>query len=224
MLCIDSSGILCLSIIKIMEQQSNKNRIAGFYKDVVKFRKSELINDYVREDYIQHSPMGKDGREGLFEMVEFLKTLPIPAEDAKSPIVNIIGEGDYVVVHLDLLFMGKRTVLMELFRLQDGMAAEHWDITDEQTDNEPIINVDGAVNTTGLSNRTFITHLYSQFKKVAIHHMITDGDYVAVHAELKADKPIALFDIFRIEDKQITAHDFVKQTVPDKMMHNNGMF
>ena len=95
-----------------MEQRSNKNIVAGFYKDVVKLRKSELINDYVREDYIQHSPMGKDGREGLFEMVEFLKTLPMPTEDAKSPIVNMLGEGDYVVVHLDLVFMGKRTVLI----------------------------------------------------------------------------------------------------------------
>ncbi|GAB2978444.1 hypothetical protein GCM10027049_12400 [Mucilaginibacter puniceus] len=208
-----------------MEQQSNKNIIAGFYRDVVKLRKSELINDYVRADYIQHSPMGKDGREGLFEMVEFLKALPKPDDDAKSPIVNMLSEGDDVVVHLDLVFMGKRTVLIELFRLQGGVAAEHWDVTDEQTGNsEPIINIDGAVNTTGSSNKAFITHLYSQFKNVVIHHMITDGDYVAVHAELKADKSIALFDIFRIEANQITAHDFVKQTMPEKMLHTNGMF
>ena len=207
-----------------MEQQSNKNIVAGFYKDVVKLRKSELINNYVREDYIQHSPMGKDGRDGLFEMVEFLKTLPLPAEDAKSPIVNIIAEGDLVVVHLDLIFMGKRTVLIELFRLQDGRAAEHWDVTDDQSDNEPIININGAINNTGLSNTTFITHLYSQFKNVIIHHIIADDEYVAVHAELRADKPIALFDIFRIGDNQITEHHYVKQEVPETMMHSNGMF
>lgn len=207
-----------------MEQISNKNIVAGFYKNVVKLRKSELINDYVREDYIQHSPMGKGGREGLFEMVEFLKTLPLPSEDAKSPIVNILHEEDYVVVHLDLVFMGKRTVLIELFKLQDGMAAEHWDVTDEQIDNEPVINIDGAVNTTGLNNKAFITHLYDQFKNVVIHHMVTDGDYIAVHAELKAEKSVALFDIFKIEGNRITRHDYVKQIVPEKMMHNNGMF
>ncbi|MGY3211101.1 hypothetical protein [Mucilaginibacter sp. HD30] len=54
-----------------MEQTSNKNIIVGFYRQVVRERKSELIPQYVREDYIQHSPMGKDGRQGLFEMVEF---------------------------------------------------------------------------------------------------------------------------------------------------------
>lgn len=208
-----------------MEQRSNKNIVAGFYKDVVKLRKSELINDYVREDYIQHSPMGKDGRAGLFEMVEFLKNLPLPAEDAKTPIVNMLSEGDYVVVYLDLVFMGKRTVIIELFRLQGGQAAEHWDVTDEQSDNhEPVININGSVNTTGLSNTAYITHLYNQFKNIVIHHIVTDGDYVSVHAELKAEKSIALFDIFKIEDNQITKHDFVKQTVPDKMMHSNGMF
>ena len=136
----------------------------------------------------------------------------------------LTSKGDYVVVHLDLVFMGNRTVLIELFRLQDGQAAEHWDVTYEQTDNKPVINIDDVVNTNGLSNNAFITHLYSQFKNVVIHHMVTDGNYVAVHAELRAEKSIALFDIFKIEDDQITEHNFVKQTVPDKMLHSNGMF
>ncbi len=208
-----------------MEQQSNKNIVAGFYKDVVKLRKSELINDYVREDYIQHSPMGKNGREGLFEMVEFLKTLPKPDEDAKSPIVLMIAEGDFVVVQLDLVFMGKRTVIIELFRLQDGMAAEHWDVTNELIgDSEPLIKLNGAVKIGGVSNKEFIVDLYNRFKDVVIHHIVADDEYVAVHAELKADKPMALFDIFKIENNRITEHHFVKQAVPEKMMHNNGMF
>ena len=207
-----------------MEKRSNKIVVAEFYKNIVKLRKSELIPAYVREDYIQHSPMGKDGRAGLIEMVDFLKTLPPPAEDAKSPIVQMIAEGDYVVVHLDLVFMGKRTALIELFRLQDGMAAEHWDVTNELTDNEPVINIDGAVNTTGSNNKAFLLQLYNQFKDVTVHHIFADGEHVAVHAELKADRSIALFDIFKIDNDQITEHHFVKQIVPEKMMHSNGMF
>ena len=97
-----------------MEQRPNKTIVAEFYKNVVKLRKSELINDYVHENYIQHSPMGKDGREGLIEAVAFLKTLPPPEDNTPSPIMNIIAEGDYVAAHLDLNFMGKHVVLMEL--------------------------------------------------------------------------------------------------------------
>ncbi len=67
-----------------MEQKSNKTIITEFYKNVVRLRKSEMIVDYVHENYIQHSPMGKDGRGALFAMVEFLKTLPPVEETAPS--------------------------------------------------------------------------------------------------------------------------------------------
>src|SRR3954471_22284904 len=99
----------------IMEQRSNKTIVTEFYKNVVRERKSELIPNYVHQNYIQHSPLGKDGRESLFEMIEFLKTLPPPDETTQSPIVNILSEDDYVVAHLKLEFMGKHIELMELF-------------------------------------------------------------------------------------------------------------
>ena len=104
------------------------------------------------------------------------------------------------------------------------MAAEHWDVTDDAIDNESIININSAVKVYNLTNKAFILQLYSQFENVIIHHIIADEEYVAVHAELKGDKTIALFDIFRIEDNRITKHHYVKQDVPDKMMHSNGMF
>jgi predicted SnoaL-like aldol condensation-catalyzing enzyme len=208
----------------IMETISNKHIVAEFYKKVVGLRQNELIPNYVREDYIQHSPMGNDGLEGLFAMVEFLKTLPQP-EIIKSPIVLMIAEGDYVVAHLDLEFMGKHVVLMELFRVQDGKAAEHWDVTEESTgQSTPAIDTQGINNNTRLSNKAFITTLY-QSEALVIHHMIEEGGYIAVHSELReGGKSIALFDIFKIEENLITEHHFVKQAVPENMMHNNGMF
>ncbi|MEO8886094.1 MAG: nuclear transport factor 2 family protein [Mucilaginibacter sp.] len=203
-----------------MEQKSNKNIVTEFYRNVVRLRKSEMIADYVHENYIQHSPMGKDGREGLFEMVEFLKKLPPVEETTPSPIVNLIAEDDYVVAHLDIHFMGKHIRVIELFRVQHGLAAEHWDVTEEPTGkNEPVINIKGLINEVGLRDNEYIIDLYSKIDDVIIHHLI------AVHAELKqAGKSTALFDIFKMKDRQITEHHYVKQVVPEKMMHNNGMF
>lgn len=114
----------------IMEQKLNKTIVADFYKKIVGQRNSALINTYVREDYIQHSAMGKDGRQSLFEMIEFLKTLPLPAETT-SPVKRLIGDGDLVVIQLDILFMGKRMVVIDLFRVEDGMLTEHWDAVQE---------------------------------------------------------------------------------------------
>ena len=207
-----------------MKRISNKTIITEFYKNVIRLRKSELIADYVHEDYIQHSPMGKDGREALFEMVEFLKTLPPPDETTQSPIANILAEDDFVVAHLKLQFMGKHIELMELFRVQDGLAAEHWDVTNEPIKfDEPIINASVSINN-GLSNKGFIVSLYNKIDNIIIHNLIAEGDQVAVHAEFKSDKSIAMFDIFKLEGDKIIEHNYVKQEVPETMMHTNGMF
>ncbi len=206
-------------------ENTNKTIVTQFYKNVVKLRRSDLIPQYVNVNYIQHSPMGKEGREGLIEMVEFLNTLPLPADDAPSPIVNLIAQDDYVVVHLDLMFMGKRTAVIELFRMEKGLAVEHWDVTENIIDgSEPVINIDGAIKDIRVDNKTFITEAYRQNGNVHIHHVVSENDLVAVHAELKGENHMGLFDIFKIEKNRIVEHHHVKQEIPEKMMHNNGMF
>lgn len=210
-------------MIYIMESRSNKTIIAGFYRHVVRERKSELIPQYVHENYIQHSAIGRDGREALTEMVEFLKTLPPPAETDKSPIVHLIEEDDLVVAHLDLHFMRKDIRVIELFRMQEGKAAEHWDVTQEMNSEAlPFIEVQNGIP---VDNRgAFLTALYNK-SNIAIHRFITEGDFTAVHAEAKdGDQSIALFDIFQFEDGKLAAHWGAKQQVPQKLMHSNGMF
>lgn len=206
-----------------MEPRSNKTIVAEFYRHVVRERKSELIPNYVHENYIQHNPMGKDGQQGLFEMIEFLKTLPPPAETDKSPIVNLIEQGDLVVAHLDLHFMGKNIRVIELFRVQDGKAAEHWDVTEERnSDTTNFINVQDNVIVD--DRELFLTELYAKLN-ITIHRILTEGSFTAVHAEAKnGDPSIALFDIFQFENGKLAAHWGAKQQVPEKLMHGNGMF
>ena len=206
-----------------MEPTSNKTIVAEFYRHVVRERKSELIPNYVHQNYIQHSAMGKDGRDALFEMVEFLKTLPPPTDTDKSPIVHLIEEGNLVVAHLDLHFMGKDIRVIELFRVQDGKAAEHWDVTEERnSDNGDFIKVQD--NAIVHNRRLFLTKLYAN-AHITIHRIITEGDFTAVHAEAKeTDYSTALFDIFQFEDERLIGHWAAQQLVPEKMMHDNGMF
>lgn len=206
-----------------MEPTSNKEIISNFYREVVRHRKNELIPNYVSENYIQHSPMGKDGRDGLFEMVEFLKTLPPPAETDQSPITHLIEQDDLVVAHLDLHFMGKNIRVIELFRIEDGKAAEHWDVTEEQTsETVPFIAV--LLNIAVTDKPAFLTELYKR-SNITIHRIISEERFTVVHAEAKTDdNSIALFDIFNFEEGKLSGHWSAKQPVPDKMMHSNGMF
>jgi predicted SnoaL-like aldol condensation-catalyzing enzyme len=112
----------------VMDTLSNKQKVLLFYKLIVGQRKAELIPEFVREDYKQHNPLVKQGRAGLTEMINYLKTLPLPPATAQSPVIRAVQEGDFVVTHLDLVFMGQRKIVIDLFKLKDGMLAEHWDV------------------------------------------------------------------------------------------------
>ncbi len=117
-----------------MDTLSNKQKVLSFYKLIVGQRKAELITEFVLENYKQHNPTVAQGRAGITGMINYLKTLPMPPEGAKSPIIRAIQEGDMVVTHLDIQFMGKHMVVIDLFKLKNGVLAEHWDAIQEVPD------------------------------------------------------------------------------------------
>ena len=135
-------GICCVILCTLvpakanthMDTLSNKQRVLSFYKLIVGQRKAELIPEFIPEDYKQHNPTVAQGRAGITNMINYLKTLPPPPEGAPSPIIRAIQEGDFVVTHLDIQFMGKRMVVIDLFKLKGGMLAEHWDVIQEIPD------------------------------------------------------------------------------------------
>jgi predicted SnoaL-like aldol condensation-catalyzing enzyme len=208
----------------------------------------------VREDYIQHSAMGKGGRQGLFEMIEFLKTLP-PSTETKSPVKRLIGDGDMVTIELEIAFMGKRMMVIDLFRIQDGMLAEHWDavqeITEEQLDDHAINELADTS-----ANKKLVTDFYKEVVEgnqpeligqyvssdyleysvnarldnyaaldIKVHRIIGECDTVVVQSEYKeGDNTFALYDVVRIADGKIVVHWSVRQAIPDVIPHNNGMF
>ncbi|SEO80930.1 nuclear transport factor 2 family protein [Mucilaginibacter sp. OK283] len=122
-----------------MDTLTNKQKVLSFYKLIVGQRKAELIPEFVLENYKQHNPTVPQGRAGITGMINYLKTLPPPPEGAKSPIVRAIQEGDMVVAHLDIQFMGKRMVVIDLFELENGMLAGHWDAIQEIPDQTGLI-------------------------------------------------------------------------------------
>ena len=104
----------------------NKKIVTDFYRLVFEPRNSDLIEQFVAPDYIEHRP-GVEGREGL---VKFLKTLPPPATDdvgteMKNPPVQIVAEGDLVVFIFRQKATGRFT--FDTFRIKNGKIVEHWD-------------------------------------------------------------------------------------------------
>jgi len=149
-----------------MESNINKTIVRECYQKIIRDLDLSLVDTYVREDYIQHSPTVPTGKEGLLQMLEFLKTLPKPAKPVPSPIIRVIGDRELVAVHLDINFMGKRAAVIDLFRLENGQLAEHWDAS-QYIPNGPenlvtMTNgatvIDEAVN--GVESKRVIERLY----------------------------------------------------------------
>lgn len=115
-----------------MTTTDNKAIVLAAFKHLIGERNPDVIDTYLHDSYIQHSPMVKDGKAGLLEALQHLKKMPPPPVNSQSPVVRTIADGDYVMVHMDVAFMGKKMAIVDLYRLEEGKLAEHWDATQEQ--------------------------------------------------------------------------------------------
>ena len=109
----------------------NKDIAIQFYRDVIGQRDESLVDQFITDDYIQHNPMVKTGKQGFLETLAFLKQMP-PANTEVFPIIRTIADEDFVALHLAIEIGGQETVVLDLFRLSDGKLAEHWDAIEVQ--------------------------------------------------------------------------------------------
>jgi predicted SnoaL-like aldol condensation-catalyzing enzyme len=162
-----------------METKSNKTIVLECYRKIIRDMDLSVINDYVHEDYIQHSPTVKDGRSGLVEMLTFMKSLPKPAEKSPSPIIRVIADGDLVAIHLDVKFMGKHIAVVDLMRLRDGKLAEHWDASESyEVTGRPITMTNGTTVIEDSVNASDSKKLVRYFYEKVMNGNISDyGKY-----------------------------------------------
>ncbi len=86
----------------------------------------QAAKDLLAPDYIQHNPSIPTGADALLSV--------IPAIEASGMTVTthrVIAEGDYVVLHNTFenadAFGAPTLVAFDVFRVEDGLVAEHWD-------------------------------------------------------------------------------------------------
>jgi steroid delta-isomerase-like uncharacterized protein len=98
------------------------------------------LGELMREDYIQHNPLVGHGRKGFQAFFEaWFKASP----DFKYELKQIVSEGDKVWAYgtysgthkgdwLGIPATGKvyKFDAVDIFRVQDGKLAEHWDVLD----------------------------------------------------------------------------------------------
>lgn len=109
----------------------NKELVREIIQKVVNEGNADLAVRYYREDYIQHNPHVAPGLAGLQELI---RSMHAKGNPPRAEIVLINAEDDMVWLLLkwsggelpDGLPRIRRTV--EIFRVEDGRMAEHWDV------------------------------------------------------------------------------------------------
>jgi len=109
----------------------NKEVVRNFYTTVFIGRNIDAAPRFIRPDYIQHNPQVPTGLKGLIDTFRPIFARKMPP-DYKRELLNVIGDNDMVVVYVRQTWTGDdgqhhQAFGFDMFRLQDGMIAEHWD-------------------------------------------------------------------------------------------------
>lgn len=121
--------------------KNNKEIIETLCTTVFQRHDFSRLDEIMRDDYIQHNPdvpQGKAGFKQFFEVT--FKAMP----DFSYSIKQIVAEGDRVMMycstsgtHTGGEWLGKPATgnrinfdVVDIFRIQDGKIAEHWDVAD----------------------------------------------------------------------------------------------
>ncbi|MCF0230224.1 MAG: nuclear transport factor 2 family protein [Parasporobacterium sp.] len=121
----------------IADQQANIDKVVAFNKDVFDAHDISKLDDFMRDDYMQHNATVDDGKDGFKAFTEFFFTLE-PEMKIYKTFANEDGE---VLVFFKCICHanGMENKVADIYRLNEGLLAEHWDVVEHDIGNvEPV--------------------------------------------------------------------------------------
>jgi len=115
------------SIEDLDETEANKTLVNNFVTDILVNGQFDKLQSYFDGDnYLQHNPFIGDGVSGLLSFVEDFTAQGLSLK--YDEIHMVLGEGNFVLVVSEGDLAGAHTAFYDLFRVENGKIAEHWDI------------------------------------------------------------------------------------------------
>ena len=104
----------------------NKELVRRFVEDILVNGKLDQLAEYFDGDnYIQHNPQIADGLSGLGQALQFMAEHGVTMRYDR--IHKVLGEGNFVLVVSEGSYSEQPTAFYDLFRVENGKLAEHWD-------------------------------------------------------------------------------------------------
>ncbi|MFB7337029.1 ester cyclase [Streptomyces adustus] len=113
--------------------EENKQTVLAFYQAAINDKDHDAASKLLGHHYVQHNPRIADGLEGFREFVETLKA---DFPHLRAEVKRIFAEGDHVIAHVHGVRVpgGPETAIVDIFRLEEGRIAEHWDVMQQVPD------------------------------------------------------------------------------------------
>lgn len=108
------------------DAQANRVLVQAFVEDIlVNGHMNKLASYFDGDNYTQHNSQIADGLLGLGAALQAMSKAGITMKYDR--IDKVLGDSNFVLVVSEGSFAGKPTAFHDLFRVQNGKIAEHWD-------------------------------------------------------------------------------------------------
>jgi predicted SnoaL-like aldol condensation-catalyzing enzyme len=114
-------------VSRTSEEETNLALVLAMFESVLNPMDSAAVDRFISPAYIQHNPLAEPGREGLKKFLDVIREqTPGAVHDVKRAFVD----GDHVIVHYHVRrWPGDNGwAVIDIFRIEDGLIAEHWDV------------------------------------------------------------------------------------------------
>lgn len=107
--------------------EATRRVVAGFARDVLVGRRLELLSTYYDgERLLQHNPQFGDGVAGM--RVAFAGPARPDSPFRLDVTHKVLAEGDFALVITEGALGGEPAAFYDLYRVEHGKIAEHWDV------------------------------------------------------------------------------------------------
>jgi predicted SnoaL-like aldol condensation-catalyzing enzyme len=111
---------------------ANKRLVYDMYRIVLQGGHHDRAHEFIAEDYIQHNPNAAQGLAGIVDYVRETRPVRELKDALDLPLITLVAEGDYVMTSFvrpekDAEGETYYTTWFDLFRIENGKIAEHWD-------------------------------------------------------------------------------------------------
>jgi predicted SnoaL-like aldol condensation-catalyzing enzyme len=118
------------------QEQANLDFVLAMFEQVLGPMDSGAVERFIHANYIQHNQLAEPGRDGL---KRFLDTIREATPEAVHDVKRAFVDGDHVTVHYHVRrWPGDAGwAVIDIFRLEDGLIAEHWDVMQDVVEGGP---------------------------------------------------------------------------------------